>query len=64
MSEYLQVRLKGEWMGNQKGAKLSLNQKMAAALVERGVAEIAETKKEKDIQKPKKDKMMRPVRRK
>ena len=60
---YKEVVLSADWMGNRSGAVVNLNEKMADALINRGTAKVVESKK-KDIQKPKKDKMMRPAKRK
>ena len=61
---YKEVVLSADWMGNRSGAVVNLNEKMADTLIKRGTAKPADREEKKDIQRPQKDKMMRPAKRK
>ena len=70
---FVPIKLKAEWLGTPKGTVLALNERAANTLIERGSATlVAEPERvsaptvvvEKDVEKPQKDKMMRPRRRK
>ena len=66
---FIPVKLKADWMGNPKGSILSLNHMVAERLIGNKTAKLVKKKedkgaKTKDIVKPMKDKMMKPVRQK
>jgi len=65
--EFVPIELTSEWMNNPKGSKLNLLTRAADTLIGRGVAKPVESDEkgkskgliEKEVQTPKKDKMVR-----